>query len=50
MGPLSALTPFPPQEAYVSPEDNIRLVGELVTVMGAVIILLAEVRSGQDLG
>ncbi|KAF0872142.1 TRPV6 protein, partial [Crocuta crocuta] len=31
------------QEAYVSREDNIRLVGELVTVMGAVIILLAEI-------
>ncbi|XP_072618934.1 transient receptor potential cation channel subfamily V member 6 isoform X1 [Vulpes vulpes] len=31
------------QEAYVTPEDDIRLVGELVTVIGAVIILLAEI-------
>ena len=41
---------FPPQEAYVTPEDDIRLVGELVTVIGAVIILLAEVRGGQGWG
>lgn len=34
----------------MTPEDDIRLVGELVTVIGAVIILLAEVRRGQDLG
>ncbi|XP_035951576.1 transient receptor potential cation channel subfamily V member 6 isoform X2 [Halichoerus grypus] len=31
------------QEAYVTPKDDIRLVGELVTVIGAVIILLAEI-------
>ncbi|XP_004382426.1 transient receptor potential cation channel subfamily V member 6 [Trichechus manatus latirostris] len=31
------------QEAYVTPKDNIRLVGELVTVLGAVIILLLEI-------
>lgn len=31
------------QEAYVTPEDDIRLVGELVTVIGAMIILLIEI-------
>uniref|UniRef100_A0A8C5L8D5 Transient receptor potential cation channel subfamily V member 5 n=2 Tax=Jaculus jaculus TaxID=51337 RepID=A0A8C5L8D5_JACJA len=31
------------QEAYVTYQDNIRLVGELVTVLGAVIILLLEI-------
>nr|XP_054511221.1 transient receptor potential cation channel subfamily V member 6 isoform X3 [Pan troglodytes] len=31
------------QEAYVTPKDDIRLVGELVTVIGAIIILLVEV-------
>ncbi|XP_078294569.1 transient receptor potential cation channel subfamily V member 6 isoform X1 [Panthera onca] len=31
------------QEAYVSPQDDLRLVGELVTVIGAVLILLAEI-------
>nr|6O1U_A Chain A, Transient receptor potential cation channel subfamily V member 5 [Oryctolagus cuniculus]6O1U_B Chain B, Transient receptor potential cation channel subfamily V member 5 [Oryctolagus cuniculus]6O1U_C Chain C, Transient receptor potential cation channel subfamily V member 5 [Oryctolagus cuniculus]6O1U_D Chain D, Transient receptor potential cation channel subfamily V member 5 [Oryctolagus cuniculus] len=31
------------QEAYVTHQDNIRLVGELVTVTGAVIILLLEI-------
>ncbi|KAM4874518.1 transient receptor potential cation channel subfamily V member 5 [Thomomys bottae] len=31
------------QEAYVTYQDNIRLVGELVTVIGAVIILLLEI-------
>ncbi|XP_044102694.1 transient receptor potential cation channel subfamily V member 5 isoform X2 [Neovison vison] len=31
------------QEAYVTQQDKIRLVGELVTVMGAVIILLLEI-------
>ncbi|XP_069853033.1 transient receptor potential cation channel subfamily V member 5 isoform X3 [Dipodomys merriami] len=31
------------QEAYVTYQDNIRLVGELVTVTGAVIILLLEI-------
>ncbi|XP_036719263.1 transient receptor potential cation channel subfamily V member 6-like isoform X3 [Balaenoptera musculus] len=30
------------QEAYVTPEDHLRLVGELVSVFGAVIILLIE--------
>lgn len=50
MEALSVLTLGPPQEAYVTPEDDIRLVGELVSVIGAVIILLAEVRRGQDMG
>ncbi|XP_027626340.1 transient receptor potential cation channel subfamily V member 5 [Tupaia chinensis] len=31
------------QEAYVTYEDNVRLVGELVTITGAVIILLVEI-------
>ncbi|GAB5568864.1 transient receptor potential cation channel subfamily V member 5 [Prionailurus iriomotensis] len=31
------------QEAYVTQQDKIRLVGELVTIMGAVIILLLEI-------
>ncbi|XP_037691909.1 transient receptor potential cation channel subfamily V member 6 isoform X2 [Choloepus didactylus] len=31
------------QEAYVTPRDDIRLVGEMVTVIGAVIILLVEI-------
>ncbi|XP_048196340.1 transient receptor potential cation channel subfamily V member 5 isoform X2 [Perognathus longimembris pacificus] len=31
------------QEAYVTYQDNIRLVGELVTIIGAVIILLLEI-------
>nr|6BOA_A Chain A, Transient receptor potential cation channel subfamily V member 6 [Homo sapiens]6BOA_B Chain B, Transient receptor potential cation channel subfamily V member 6 [Homo sapiens]6BOA_C Chain C, Transient receptor potential cation channel subfamily V member 6 [Homo sapiens]6BOA_D Chain D, Transient receptor potential cation channel subfamily V member 6 [Homo sapiens] len=31
------------QEAYMTPKDDIRLVGELVTVIGAIIILLVEV-------
>ncbi|XP_004860572.1 transient receptor potential cation channel subfamily V member 6 isoform X1 [Heterocephalus glaber] len=31
------------QEAYVTPEDNLRLVGELVSVVGAMIILLVEI-------
>ncbi|KAF3819432.1 hypothetical protein GH733_013582 [Mirounga leonina] len=34
---------LPPQEAYVTQQDKIRLVGELVTVTGAVIILLLEI-------
>ncbi|XP_055454305.1 transient receptor potential cation channel subfamily V member 5 [Psammomys obesus] len=33
----------PLQEAYVTYQDNIRLVGELVTVIGAVVILLLEI-------
>ncbi|XP_008826833.1 transient receptor potential cation channel subfamily V member 5 isoform X2 [Nannospalax galili] len=33
----------PLQEAYVTYQDNVRLVGELVTVIGAVIILLLEI-------
>ncbi|XP_055979997.1 transient receptor potential cation channel subfamily V member 6 [Sorex fumeus] len=33
----------PLQEAYETPKDHIRLVGELVTVVGAVIILLIEI-------
>ncbi|XP_005083139.1 transient receptor potential cation channel subfamily V member 5 [Mesocricetus auratus] len=31
------------QEAYVTYQDNVRLVGELVTVMGAVVILFLEI-------
>ncbi|KAM5255892.1 transient receptor potential cation channel subfamily V member 6 [Ctenodactylus gundi] len=31
------------QEAYVSPKDDLRLVGELVAIVGAVIILLVEI-------
>nr|XP_036850398.1 transient receptor potential cation channel subfamily V member 5 isoform X1 [Manis javanica] len=31
------------QEAYVTPQDKIRLVGELVTIVGAVIVLLLEI-------
>uniref|UniRef100_H0X9B3 Transient receptor potential cation channel subfamily V member 6 n=1 Tax=Otolemur garnettii TaxID=30611 RepID=H0X9B3_OTOGA len=31
------------QEAYVTPMDDIRLVGELVTILGALIILLIEI-------
>lgn len=31
------------QEAYTTPKDNIRLAGELVTVIGAVVILLIEI-------
>lgn len=34
----------------MTPEDDIRLVGELVTVIGAMIILLIEVSCGQDEG
>lgn len=48
---LSVLTILlPHQEAYVTPKDDIRLVGELVTVIGAIIILLVEVRCGWNLG
>lgn len=35
-----------PQEAYVAEQDKIRLVGELVTVIGAAIMLLLEVSAG----
>ncbi|XP_052576310.1 transient receptor potential cation channel subfamily V member 6 isoform X1 [Peromyscus californicus insignis] len=31
------------QEAYVTPKDDLRLVGELVSIIGAVIILLVEI-------
>ncbi|KAM6167637.1 transient receptor potential cation channel subfamily V member 6 [Erethizon dorsatum] len=31
------------QEAYVTPKDDLRLVGELVSIFGAVIILLVEI-------
>ncbi|XP_037370789.1 transient receptor potential cation channel subfamily V member 6 [Talpa occidentalis] len=31
------------QEAYMTPQDDIRLAGELVTVIGAVVILLVEI-------
>ena len=34
----------------MTPKDDIRLVGELVTVIGAIIILLVEVRCGWTLG
>ncbi|XP_023614658.1 transient receptor potential cation channel subfamily V member 6, partial [Myotis lucifugus] len=37
------------QEAYVTPQDAIRLVGELVTVIGAVFILIVEVWCGLGL-
>ncbi|KAJ7335363.1 hypothetical protein JRQ81_013304 [Phrynocephalus forsythii] len=32
------------QEAYLTPEDDLRLVGELITVIGAIVILILEVR------
>lgn len=44
------LTCFSPQEAYVTPQDAIRLVGELVTVIGAVFILIVEVWCRLGLG
>lgn len=47
-GALSPLTMFSPQEAYVTPRDHLRLVGELVSIFGAVIILLIEVWCGHD--
>ncbi|XP_062985086.1 transient receptor potential cation channel subfamily V member 6-like [Elgaria multicarinata webbii] len=31
------------QESYVSPEDDLRLVGELITVIGAIVILILEI-------
>uniref|UniRef100_A0A8C4Y4B7 Ion transport domain-containing protein n=1 Tax=Gopherus evgoodei TaxID=1825980 RepID=A0A8C4Y4B7_9SAUR len=31
------------QESYVTPEDSLRLVGELITVIGAIIILILEI-------
>ncbi|XP_073168829.1 transient receptor potential cation channel subfamily V member 6-like isoform X3 [Lepidochelys kempii] len=31
------------QESYVTPEDNLRLVGELITVIGAIVILILEI-------
>ncbi|XP_075759207.1 transient receptor potential cation channel subfamily V member 6-like isoform X3 [Pelodiscus sinensis] len=31
------------QESYVTPEDNLRLVGELITVIGAMVILILEI-------
>ncbi|KAL8202728.1 UNVERIFIED_CONTAM: Transient receptor putative cation channel subfamily V member 6, partial [Gekko kuhli] len=31
------------QESYITPEDNIRLVGELITVIGAIVILILEI-------
>ncbi|XP_064145689.1 transient receptor potential cation channel subfamily V member 6 isoform X2 [Loxodonta africana] len=31
------------QEAYVTPKDSVRLMGELVTILGALIILLLEI-------
>ncbi|KAB0388972.1 hypothetical protein E2I00_001688 [Balaenoptera physalus] len=34
---------FSPQEAYVTQQDKIRLVGELMTIFGAVIILFLEI-------
>uniref|UniRef100_A0A8C8RZS8 Transient receptor potential cation channel subfamily V member 6 n=1 Tax=Pelusios castaneus TaxID=367368 RepID=A0A8C8RZS8_9SAUR len=33
----------PLQESYVTPEDNLRLVGELITVIGAIVILILEI-------
>ncbi|XP_014643165.1 PREDICTED: transient receptor potential cation channel subfamily V member 6 isoform X3 [Ceratotherium simum simum] len=40
---ITILEPKLLQEAYMTPKDGIRLVGELVTVIGAVILLLAEI-------
>nr|XP_020667180.1 transient receptor potential cation channel subfamily V member 6-like [Pogona vitticeps] len=31
------------QEAYLTPEDDLRLVGELITVIGAIVILILEI-------
>ncbi|XP_006271860.2 transient receptor potential cation channel subfamily V member 6 isoform X1 [Alligator mississippiensis] len=31
------------QESYVTPEDDVRLVGELITVIGAIVILILEI-------
>ncbi|XP_024072217.1 transient receptor potential cation channel subfamily V member 6-like [Terrapene carolina triunguis] len=31
------------QESYATPEDNLRLVGELITVIGAIVILILEI-------
>nr|XP_028568260.1 transient receptor potential cation channel subfamily V member 6 isoform X2 [Podarcis muralis] len=31
------------QESYVTPEDDLRLVGELITVIGAIVILILEI-------
>lgn len=50
MEALSALTMCLPQEAYVTRQDGVRLVGELVTVIGAVIILILEVWCAEGLG
>lgn len=36
--------PLSSQESYVTPEDDLRLVGELITVIGAIVILILEVR------
>lgn len=38
MFPLSV-----PQESYVTHEDNLRLAGEIISVLGAFVILLLEV-------
>ncbi|XP_075413882.1 transient receptor potential cation channel subfamily V member 5 [Tenrec ecaudatus] len=40
---ITILQQKPLQEAYVTYQDSVRLVGELVTVLGAVIILLIEI-------
>ncbi|XP_054859047.1 transient receptor potential cation channel subfamily V member 6-like [Eublepharis macularius] len=31
------------QESYITPEDDLRLVGELITVIGAIVILILEI-------
>lgn len=36
---------FPSQESYVTYEDHVRLIGEIISVFGALVILLLEVRS-----
>ena len=41
---LSFLFPLSlPQESYVTHADHLRLVGEIISVLGAVVILLLEV-------
>ncbi|XP_077777633.1 transient receptor potential cation channel subfamily V member 6 isoform X3 [Podarcis muralis] len=37
------LTPVNELESYVTPEDDLRLVGELITVIGAIVILILEI-------
>ncbi|KAH0628528.1 hypothetical protein JD844_009839 [Phrynosoma platyrhinos] len=37
------LTPVNELESYLTPEDDLRLVGELITVIGAIVILILEI-------